>query len=55
MDLLQQAISDSGDTTLSVLMDGTGATLAHRVLEFTGTLTGSRNVTIPKMYKLFTY
>ena len=42
-----QAVSDSGDTTLSVTDGGTGATLAHRVIEFTGTLTASRNVTIP--------
>ena len=42
-----QAVSDSGDTTLSVTDGGTGATLAHRVIEFTGSLTGSRNVTIP--------
>jgi len=42
-----QAVSDSGDTTLSVTDGGTGATLAHRVIEFTGSLSGSRNVTIP--------
>ena len=42
-----QAVSDSGDTTLSVSDGSTGATLAHRVIEFTGSLTGSRNVTIP--------
>ena len=42
-----QAVSDSGDTTLSVSDGSTGATLAHRVIEFTGTLTASRNVTIP--------
>jgi hypothetical protein len=42
-----QAVSDSGDTTLSVTDGGTGATLAHRVIEFTGSLTASRNVTIP--------
>ena len=42
-----QAVSDSGDTTLSVTDGGTGATLAHRVIEFTGTLPASRNVTIP--------
>ena len=42
-----QAGSDSGDTTLSVSDGSTGATLAHRVIEFTGTLTASRNVTIP--------
>ena len=45
----QQAVSDSGDTALSVTDGGTGATLAHRMIEFTSsdTLTGSRNVTIP--------
>ncbi len=42
-----QAVSDSGDTDLSVSDGSTGATLAHRVIEFTGTLTASRNVTIP--------
>ena len=42
------AVSDSGDTDLSVTDGGTGATLAHRIIEFTGSLTGSRNVTIPK-------
>ena len=43
----QQAVSDSGDTDLSVSDGSTGATLSHRVIEFTGTLTGARNVTIP--------
>ena len=43
----KQAVSDSGDTTLSVTDGGTGATLAHRVIEFTGTISASRNVTIP--------
>ena len=42
-----QAVSDSGDTTLSVSDGSTGATLAHRIIEFTGTLTSGRNVTIP--------
>ena len=42
-----QAVSDSGDTTLSVSDGSTGATLAHRIIEFTGTLTAGRNVTIP--------
>ena len=42
-----QAVSDSGDTTLSVSDGSTGATLSHRIIEFTGSLTGSRNVTIP--------
>jgi hypothetical protein len=43
----QQAVSDSGDTDLTVSDGSTGATLAHRVIEFTGSLTASRNVTIP--------
>jgi hypothetical protein len=43
----QQAVSDSGDTALSVTDGGTGATLAHRMIEFTGTLSAGRNVTIP--------
>ena len=36
-----QAVSDSGDTTLSVSDGSTGATLSHRVIEFTGSLTAS--------------
>ena len=43
----QQAVSDSGDTTLSVTDGGTGATLAHRMIEFTGSLSAGRNVTLP--------
>jgi len=43
----QQAVSDSGDTDLSVTDGGTGATLAHRMIEFTGSLSAGRNVTIP--------
>ena len=42
-----QAVSDSGDTTLSVSDGSTGATLSHRIIEFTGSLTAGRNVTIP--------
>ena len=42
-----QAVSDSGDTDLTVNDGSTGATLSHRIIEFTGTLTASRNVTIP--------
>ena len=42
-----QAVSDSGDTTLSVSDGSTGATLSHRIIEFTGAITASRNVTIP--------
>ena len=42
-----QAVTDGSDTTLTVSDGSTGATLAHRVIEFTGSLTASRNVTIP--------
>ena len=42
-----QAVSDSGDTTLSVSDGSTGATLAHRIIELTGSLSAGRNVTIP--------
>jgi len=43
----QQAVTDGADTDLSVSDGSTGATLAHRVIEFTGSLAASRNVTIP--------
>ena len=43
----QQAVTDGADTDLSVSDGSTGATLAHRIIEFTGTLAASRNVTIP--------
>ena len=42
-----QAVTDGADTTLSVNDGTTGATLAHRVIELTGSLTAGRNVTIP--------
>ena len=42
-----QAVTDGADTDLSVSDGSTGATLAHRVIEFTGSLAASRNVTIP--------
>ena len=42
-----QAVTDGADTDLSVTDGGTGATLAHRVIDLTGALTGARNVTIP--------
>ena len=42
-----QAVTDGADTALTV-NDGTaGATLAHRIIELTGSLTSGRNVTIP--------
>jgi len=43
----QQAFSSDADITLSVSDGATGAVLAHRVIEFTGSITASRNVTIP--------
>ncbi len=43
----QQAVTDGADTDLSVNDGTTGATLAHRIIEFTGSLSASRNVTIP--------
>jgi len=42
-----QAVTDGADTALTVTDGGTGATLAHRVIELTGSLTAGRNVTIP--------
>jgi len=42
-----QAVTDGADTDLAVSDGSTGAVLAHRVIEFTGSLTASRNVTIP--------
>ena len=43
-----QAVSDSAQIQLLSVSDGsTGATLSHRIIEFTGSLTASRNVTIP--------
>ena len=42
-----QAVTDGADTDLTVSDGSTGATLAHRIIEFTGSLTASRNVTIP--------
>ena len=42
-----QAVTDGADTTLTVSDGATGATLANRVIELTGSLTAGRNVTIP--------
>jgi len=43
---VEQAIS-STTTTLSVSDGSTGATLGHRVIKFTGTLSGNSTVTVP--------
>jgi len=43
-----QAITDSGTPTALAVSDGsTGATLAHRIIELTGSISGARVVTIP--------
>ena len=43
-----QAVTDSGTPTALTVSDGsTGATLSHRVIEFTGSISGGRVVTIP--------
>jgi hypothetical protein len=42
-----QAVTDGADTDLAVSDGSTGATLANRIIELTGSLTSGRNVTIP--------
>ena len=42
-----QAVTDGADTALSVSDGATGATLAHRCIQLTGSLSAGRNVTIP--------
>jgi hypothetical protein len=43
-----QAVTDSGTPTALAVSDGsTGATLAHRIIELTGSISGARVVTIP--------
>ena len=43
----QDIAGGAGATTLSVSDGSTGATLAHRVIKLTGSITGNRTVTIP--------
>ena len=44
----QQSIAGGAQTTALSVSDGsTGATLSHRMIEFTGTITGNQVVTIP--------
>ena len=44
----QQSIAGGADTTALPVSDGsTGAVLSHRMIEFTGTITGNQIVTIP--------
>ena len=50
----EQDIGGSADTTTLSVSDGsTGAVLAHRVIEFTGTIGEATVVTIPLMFKIF--
>ena len=43
-----QAVTDSGTPTALTVSDGsTGAAMSHRMIEFTGTISGNRVVTIP--------
>ena len=42
-----QAVNGTGDTALAVSDGATGATMAHRVIELTGTITGNITVSIP--------
>ena len=43
----QQALTSGGTVTLAVSDGSTGAVLSHRMIEFTGTITGNQVVTIP--------
>ena len=43
----QQALTSGGTVTLAVSDGSTGAVMSHRVIEFTGSLSGNAVVTIP--------
>ena len=50
----QQSIAGGAQTTTLSVSDGsTGAVLAHRMIEFTGTITGNQIVTIPSDVQTF--
>ena len=52
----QLSIAGGADTTALPVSDGsTGAVLAHRMIEFTGTITGNQVVTIPLDVQTFYY
>ena len=51
----QDIAGGAGTTTLSVSDGATGATLSHRMIEFTGSITGNRIVTIPLDVQTFYY
>ena len=43
----QQALTDGGTVALAPSDGATGAVMSHRMIEFTGTITGTSTVTIP--------
>ena len=43
----QQALTDGGTVALAVSDGATGAVMSHRMIEFTGTISGTSTVTIP--------
>jgi hypothetical protein len=52
----QQSIAGGAQTTALSVSDGsTGATLSHRMIEFTGSITGNQIVTIPLDVQTFYY
>ena len=52
----QQSIAGGAQTTALSVSDGsTGATLSHRMIEFTGSITGNQIVTIPNDVQTFYY
>ena len=51
----QDIAGGAGTTTLSVSDGSTGETLSHRMIEFTGSITGNRIVTIPLDVQTFYY
>ena len=53
---IQQSIAGGAQTTTLSVSDGsTGAVLSHRMIEFTGTITGNQVVTIPLDVQTFYY
>ena len=50
-----QAVTSGGTVNLSVSDGSTGAVLSHRMIEFTGTITGNQIVTIPLDVQTFYY
>ena len=55
LEIVEQIAGGAGTTTLSVSDGSTGATLSHRMIEFTGSITGNRIVTIPLDVQTFYY